>query len=208
VDPLQPDIDKATRRAALYWVEDGLQEVALGALLALLGLFLALQDALPREHPLQFVFKAGFPLLLIGLGVLVRQVVLALKDRYVHPRTGYVAFHPGGRGAGVVAALLAAVIAFAFVLLVRLPGVMAWLPAIQGVVFAGAFLYLGRKVHLMRFPIEGLLVVAGGLALAFRHLPENLGSGLLFVWTGATLAAGGLLAFRTYLRQAPRGEDA
>jgi hypothetical protein len=208
VDPLQTDIDKAARRAAHYWVEDGLQETLVGAFLLLIGLFLVLEGLLPRRSPFHAAFALGFPVVLIGVGVLVRRLVVTLKDRYVHPRTGYVSFQRHSRQAGWVGGVVGGLVAFIIVLLSRAPGLLSWIPALQGLLLAAAFLYAGRKVQLLRFPVQALLVALAGLGLALLGLDENVAAGLLFVWTGAAMATGGLLAFRAYLRQAPPGERA
>ncbi len=208
MDPLQADIDKATRRAALYWLEDGLQETLVGVFFALIGVFLALQGVLPKQPPFRAFFAIGFPVLVIGLGLVVRRLVSKLKDRYVHPRTGYVSFERRNRRTGWVGGIVGGLMAFVIVLLARAPAVLSWMPALQGLLVAAAFLYLGRKVQLPRFTVEAVLCMVAGLGLALLRLDENLASGLLFLWTGAAMAAGGLLAFRAYLRQAPPGEQA
>jgi hypothetical protein len=207
VDPLQADIDKAARRAAHYWVQDGLQEAIVGVFLVLVGAFLVIQGSLPRKSPLQAIFAIGFPILVIGLGLLVRHLVARLKDRYVHPRTGFVAFRRRSRRAGLASGLLGGVIAFMVVLATRAPWLVSWVPALQGALFGAALLYVGRKVELPRFSVEGALAALAGLALALLRLDDNLAAGLLFVWTGTAMAVGGVLAFRSYLRHAPPGEQ-
>lgn len=208
MDPLQSDIDRATRRAQRYWLDDGLQEALVGCFFVLVGLFLVFQGMLPRASPVQAALALAFPLLLIGLGALARRLVLTLKDRYVHPRTGYVAFQKNRQRAGWAGGLVAGAIAFMIVVLSRKPSVLAWLPALQGLLFAGAFLYAGRKVPRLRFPIEALLTAIAGFGLAFVRLDQDVASGLLLLWTGAAMSVGGLVAFRAYLQQAHPGEDA
>jgi hypothetical protein len=208
MDPLQADIDKATRRAAHYWVQDGLQEAIVGAFLVLIGVFLVLQGTTPKGSPLHSFLVLGFPVLLIGLGLVVRYLVMRLKDRYVHPRTGFVAFQRRSRRAGWAVGVLAGLIAFLVVLATRTPALVSWLPAFQGLLFAAALLYLGRRVELLRFPVEAVLVAFAGLGLALLRLEDNVAAGLLFLCAGTAMGAGGVLAFRAYLRQAPPGEQA
>lgn len=208
MDPLQADIDKATRRAAHYWIDDGLQETLVGGFFVLIGAFLAAQGLAPKRAPYNVFFSLGFPILVIGVGLVMRRLVMTLKDRYVHPRTGYVSFARRNRRAGWVSGVIGGAIAFFVVLAFRSPNLLSWLPALEGLAVAGGLLYLSAKVGVTRFAVEALLAAITGFALAFLHLDENLAAGLLFAWIGAAMSVGGLFAFRAYLRQAPPGEQA
>jgi hypothetical protein len=93
-------------------------------------------------------------------------------------------------------------------LITRAPALVTWLPALQGLVLGIAFLYIGRKVDTVRFPIAGVLCAIAGLLLSVLHLGENLATAALFGWLGSIMVAGGALAFRAYLRHAPPPEEA
>ncbi len=99
MDPLDADIHRATRRAFIYWFDDGLQEILVGGCFFLIGVFLCLQGLVGKRPPLNAFFSLGFPVLFVGLFLAARRLVVALKDRYVHPRTGYVSFQRGSRKA-------------------------------------------------------------------------------------------------------------
>ena len=206
-DPLQSDIDKARRRAAHYWLQDGLNEVTIGVLLALVGVYLALEGADTRTAPIRAWVAFGLLVLVAGLGLASRRVVLALKDRYVHPRTGYVALRQTNPRSRWIAGLLAGVIAALFAVVARAPAVLPWLPAAQGLVLGLLFFATWSKVGLTRFPVEGLLCALAGLALSLLGIDEGLASGLVFVWAGLVMAVGGALAFRSYRRTAPPRVD-
>ena len=206
-DPLQPDIDKARRRAAHYWLQDGLNEITVGVLLALVGVYLALEGAVTRTAPLRAWTAFGLLVLVVGVGLVSRRVVLALKDRYVHPRTGYVALRQTNPRSRWLAGLLGGVIAALFAFVARAPAMLAWLPAAQGLVLGLLFFATWSKVGLTRFPVEGLLCALAGLALSLLGIDEGLASGLVFVWAGLVMAVGGALAFRRYLRMAPPRVD-
>jgi hypothetical protein len=208
VDPLEADIEEAKRRAAHYWVQDGLQEALSGSVFVLVGAFLVAQSLAPKVNPYRAFFAFGFPVLIIGLGLLLRGVVMRLKDRYVHPRTGYVSFQRATRRSGWVGGVLGGIVAALVVVAARNPAVVSWLPALQGLATGAALLYVGLKLGVARFSVEAVLTALPGLGLAFLDLDENLASGVLFAWTGLAMALGGLLAFRSYLRQAPPGEQA
>ncbi len=207
-DPLQPDLDKAQRRAARYWLQDGLNEITVGVLLILVGGYLAVESAVPSTAPLRTWIAFGLLVLVAGLGLGARRVVLALKDRYVHPRTGYVALRQTNPRSRWLAGLLGGVIAALFAIVAKAPPVVAWIPAAQGLVLGLLFFASWSKVGLTRFPIEGLLCALAGLGLSLIGIDEGLASGLVFVWAGLVMGAGGVLAFRAYRRTAPGRVDA
>jgi hypothetical protein len=64
------------------------------------------------------------------------------------------------------------------------------------------------KVELTRFPVEGLLCALAGLGISLLGIDGGLAFGLVFVWAGLVMGAGGVLAFRTYQRTAPGRVDA
>lgn len=207
-DPLQHDLQQAEQRAARYWVRDGLNEIVLGAVFLVVGAYLLLEAVLPATHGLKGWLVTGFSLLLIGLSLVTRRTVVRLKDRYVHPRTGYIAFRreksPAARWfAGILAGTIGMVVAF----VASTPPLLPWLPALQGLFFGAVFLFAWRKLQLTRFTVEGLLCTAAGLGLAWLRLDETLATGLELGWAGLVMAIGGVLAFRAYLHDAPaRGE--
>ena len=208
-DPLQHDIDQARQRAARYWVADGLNEMTSGALLLLIGAYLMLEPQVSVSPVARVVVILGFAVTLLVVSLLTRRLVLHLKDRYVHPRTGYIALSekksPAARWfAGGLAGAIGAIVAIA----VNQEQLLAWLPAIQGVFFGACYLFAWHKLRLMRFPVEGLCAVVAGLVIVSLHLTEDLATGVLFLVVGLLLAAGGALAFRSYLQTAPEKEDA
>jgi uncharacterized membrane protein YjjP (DUF1212 family) len=202
-DPLQPDLDRAQRRAAHYWLRDGLNEVTVGVLLVLVGVYLAVESAVPRTQPLRTWIAFGLLVLVAGLGLGSRRMVLALKDHYVHPRTGYVALRQPNPRSRWLAGLLGGVIAALFAIVAKAPAVVAWIPAVQGLVLGLLFFATWSKVELTRFPVEGLLCALAGLGLSLLGIDESLASGLVFGWAGLVMAVGGALAFRSYRRTAP-----
>ena len=207
-DPLQLDLDKAQRRAAHYWLQDGLNEITVGVLFALVGVYLALESAVPRAAPLRAWVAFGTPALVAGLGLVARRVVLALKDRYVHPRTGYVALRQTNPRSRWLAGLLGGVIAALFAVVARAPAVLAWLPAAQGLVLGLLFFATWSKAGLTRFPVEGLLCALAGLGCSLLGIDEGLASGLVFGWAGLVMAAVARSPSDVYRRTAPTRVDA
>ena len=207
MDDFQREIDQAEKRTRRYWFEDGLAEISGGLVFLLVALYLLVDDALRGTAP-GAVFTLAFPVLIVVLGLAGRRMVRAAKDRYVHPRTGFVSF-PRRRGHRAARAALAFVIAVLFGLLAsRARILVTWIPALEGGIFAVAFFYLGRKVEILRFPLEGLLCAITGVALSAVGLSEDVAAALLFAWLGVVLIAGGGVAFLGYLKRVPPKEDA
>jgi len=206
MDDLQHELDAVEKRTRRYWFQDGVVEMSSGAVFLVVAIYLLIQNAWRDTLP-HTVFNIAFPVLIVVLVFAGRWMVRTVKDRYVHPRTGYVSFrrregHRWARGAlaFVIAALTTLVIS-------RSPVLLNWIPALEGLVFAVAFFALGRNVDILRFPVEGLLCALVGVALAVSRLQEDVAAALLFAWLGVVLVAGGLGAFIGYTRQLPPSEQ-
>jgi hypothetical protein len=208
MDPLQPDIDRATRRAAFYWMEDGLSEILSGGVFLLLGAYFYIQTLLPPRGVVTALFAGGFPLLIIGSAVVAQRLVRSLKDKYVHPRTGYVGLRRQRTHRALTGFLGGSIAALLVVIMNRSPLLVSWLPALEGLILGAAFLWAGKRTQLVRFPVEGLLAAGMGLLLAIHPIGETLSYAALFAWLGLIVAIPGVLAFRSYLRHAPPPEEA
>ncbi len=205
MDELQHDLRRAGDRARRYWFEDGLAEISGGSVFLVVALYLGLEQAL-RHTPSGGVLNMAFPLAAVALALAGRRLVRIAKDRFVHPRTGYVEFRRPRRPwiTALLAAAMSALMAF---LLSQARALVEWLPAVEGLMFAGAFLYLGRRTHLLRFPVEGLVCVLLGTAVSLFHPGQDIGTAMLFAGLGVTVLAGGFAAFAQYVRQAPPPEQ-
>jgi hypothetical protein len=208
VDDIQHDIDRVERRVRRYWVEDGLAEILSGLMIALVGLYLVIMGVMPARSPWSAAFSLGFPVFIVALGLLSRGWILAAKDRYVHPRTGFIQYRQrtshrwfSGILAGCIAALFA-------LLINRTPIIVTWIPALQGLLFGVMFFVGGRKLNVVRFSVEGVLAAVAGLVLSLQRLDGDRAAGLLFAWVGLVMAIGGAIVFRGYLRHTPPPEEA
>lgn len=201
MDDPQSEIDQVEKRTRRYWFDDGLAEIGTGAGFLLVALSLlfarAFEDRLGRWVNLTFIVA-------VMIGTFVGQyAVRVAKDRYVHPRTGYVSFArpPANRWANAaLGVVIGAIFAFA---VSGARGLAEWIPTLIGVMLAAGLLAFGRITGRLRFPLAGISCAAVGLLLSMLRFSENLAAGLLFAWTGIVLVAGGIAAFRAYMRQAP-----
>jgi hypothetical protein len=207
VDDLQREMARIEKRTRRYWFDDGLAEIMGGVVFLLVAGYLLVENGL-RGTRAAGLFTVGFPLLIVVLSLAARRTVRAVKDRFIHPRTGFISFgHPRGhRWASAALAFVIALLVVAVISNARF--LVNWIPAVEGGLFALAFLYMGRKSEIVRFPIGGLLCAIGGVVVSVMKLDEEIGAAVLMAWVGIVLVAGGTLALAAYVRRLPPREEA
>ncbi len=204
-------IKNLTRRTFQYWYNDGLTELAAGALILLIGL-INLALALLNSSTLNQMSLIFQPLVLVGGFFAINGIVKPLKERFVYPRTGYVAYHkPEGRRLHLLralAAVLGMVIAIAAAVLLRVIN-EAWIPAFVGLALAMFMTYLGFKLGLIRFFVVAGFTILLGFAAAWFQLNDLYAKAFIYGGFGLALIVSGGLTLRHYFRstQPPAGEE-
>ena len=193
----------AERRARRYWYEDGLGEMAVGAVFVFLGAYFTAQAFLAGRmgRTTDVLFNLLFPVIVIGGALGVRVVIGRLKERLVYPRAGYATYPQARRLPKWVTGSIAGAIAGLVAVLARsAPGIDALLPAFQGFLMAVFLWWLGRLSGLPRFPVLGLACAAIGVAVSLlRPASTTMAGALFFGPVGAALVLSGLIAFRRFL---------
>jgi hypothetical protein len=200
MDDFRRETARIEERVRRHWAEDGLNEIRGGVLGLLVGAYIMVQGWPPSWTTTRVLFAVGFPVLILGLGFLSQRWVRDAKDRYVHPRTGYVALRGNQRLSMMLGGIMGVASILGEVLVNH--GLVARV-AVIGVVVGGVFFYSGRRVGLVRAQVEGLLCAVVGVSLSLLHLGESRAIALLCGWVGLSLAIGGAFAFRAHLRHAP-----
>ncbi len=206
MDDLQHELDAVEKRTRRYWYQDGICEMASATVFLLVAGYFLLQNAW-RNSAHDLLLNIAFPLIIVALALAARRVIRVVKDRYVHPRTGYVSFSRRAGHRWARAALAFAIGVLTTLLILRSPVLVNWTAALEGLVFAAFFFYVGRKVDILRFPIEGVLCAVVGVLVSASHLDEDVAAALLFAWLGVLVGTGGLVAFVRYARQLPPREQ-
>ncbi len=207
MDDLRGEIDRIEKRTRRYWFDDGIVEISAGIVFLVVAAYFVVEEALGGAGSGRFL-NVAFAGLVVVLAFSAKWAARAIKDRYVHPRTGFVAFprRSGRRWAkavlGFACGSLLATVAM------RAPLLQNWIPAVMGGIFAVAFFYVGRRADVLRFPVEGLLTAAAGVAVSFLHVSEDVGIALLFGCFGLLVTGGGLVGLVGYLRHTRRPEEA
>ncbi len=206
----QADLDRRARR---YWYEDGFVEIALGGLLAGLGILLGL-DALATAGALPGVVRILASVLLVVLvlgGVLAsRPAIRASKERVTYPRTGFVAYRHQTRPRRVLAAALVASVGLVSVAVLASPGgTPGRVVGVEALTLSGTLVIPAWRFGLGRFYALAAVTAAGGCLAVILAVPDTGRSALLYVIAGVALLVSGSWTLRAYLRQtgdAPNAE--
>jgi MFS family permease len=206
------DLKAIERRTIRSFYDDGLFEIALGAILLLLGGYFFGELVLPESSPLHAFLSSAFVLVIVFAGLLINKILRFLKARITYPRAGYVSFRkersPKRRWQS---AALGALIGGSFPFLMSLvPSFKDMLPAINGLLFGVVFLLLANKSGVARYYILSLASIAIGIALAAAGIGDTRGISLFYALFGAAMVLSGLAALIVFLRRnklAPEAVD-
>ncbi len=194
-------IDQAVRRARRYWYVDGLNEIAIGGLCLLLGIYFQVQGNLQIAALLREMLEIGLVLIIIGGVFLINKAMKFLKEQITYPRTGYVGYrHPSlfrRLATGLLAAAIAAVIS---AVLMIAPVGLDWMAGLTGLILAAVWLFIAWRLQLSRFLVLSLVSLGGGVFLALTQLDGIAGVSAIYFLEGAALLVSGGLTFWAYLR--------
>ena len=195
------NLEKLQKQTLRYYYQDGLVELGVGILFAVIGVDTWLLSITPPGSPLAIAAWILLPLLTIGGIIFVQRFVKNLKDRLVHPRTGFIEYKTKPNRYRWL------VIGFAFALSISVL-VMPYEWFTKGSATGGAILYvilasIGAQVDLRRLIVIGFLGLIFGVALAFLVQNENAGLALTFAISGCALLISGGFALRKYLIDNP-----
>jgi len=201
------DIEKIEKRTVQSFYEDGLFEIALGAVFLLLGGYFFAQMSAPKGSALEGALSILFVIVIGSSAFLASRILRFFKRRITYPRTGYVAFkkkEPSVRRrvatavvAGIIGASLAALYSLS-------PSVKVLLPAVNGLLLAIAVLLFANKVGLIRYYILAAVSAVIGFAVTAAGIGDIKGVSLYYGLFGAAAVLSGLAALVVYLRRSPR----
>ena len=211
-----PDIDEIVNRTKKHAYRDGIGEIHFGATVALMGLMMVAEGIfripLLFHTPLPSFWAIAMAVVAMGSWLLGRWLVPAVKGRLVYPRTGFVAYRQPEMpkpwliwGIGCLVGIL--MVGVMAIVRIQFPPAVEWLPLGFGIAVSAFLLSLGSRMRLRRFWVLAGFSALAGLAASLSGLGEGLGAGVYFVAMGLAMAAGGALALRSYLHQAPKPEE-
>lgn len=194
-------IQKQTFR---YYYEDGLAELAVGILFFVVGLDVWLISSVPQGTLIAIIAWILLPIITVAGIYGVQHFVKNLKEKYVHPRTGYIEYAAKPNRYRWLVSGFALALAVSFMLLPY-----DWLQ--KGLVTAGMIIFvilvsIGTQVGLKRLIAEGILSFIIGIILAFLPFSDNASLVATFIPTGLILILIGFLVFRKYRSDNPLPE--
>lgn len=201
-NPIQ-DIQKQTYR---YYYQDGLVELAVGILFLVIGLDTYVISSLPVKSPGAIAAWIALPVLTIGGIYGIGRFVKNLKERLVHPRTGFIEYAARRNPYRWLISAVALALVLAILLLPY-----DWLQ--KGSIAGGTLLFIilvsiGAQVDLKRLIVVGVLSLAIGVGFALSPLSDNASLAATFAAAGLILVLTGGVSFRAYLSQNPLAEEA
>jgi hypothetical protein len=204
ISTMKDNINYHVQRTRQYWHVDGLAELVTGGIFLFLGAYFFTLSALPPNSLLNTLLQAGFALIFIGILLLGKRFVAALKARLTFPRTGFVEYRPPTRRSRWISAGLAFLMAALVVaLMARAPASLAWMPAITSLIVAAGWLIFASRLGLPRFFLLAIASLAIGIGLSLAGLGDLLGLAIYYALMGFVLLLSGGLTLRSYLKQAP-----
>lgn len=196
-NPIQ-DIQKQTFR---YYYQDGLAELAVGILFAIVGLDTYMISILTPGTPLSITTWILLPLLTVVGIIGVQRFVKVLKEKHVHQRTGYIEYTQKPRPYRWLVSGIVLVLAISIILLPY-----DWLQ--KGSITGGMILCvilatIGVSVNLKRLVALGVLSLILGIVFGYLPFSDNASLAVTFLAMGVVLSVVGGLVFRNYLANNP-----
>jgi len=207
---MKSEIEKIEKRPIQYWYEDGLNELAFGAIDLCAGAYFWLRTRIPQGSAWHVLWAIGmFPLLYVGIHLL-NNMVKTLKQNLTYSRTGFVSFRrPQGwrKWFSIRGAIFGAgwALVYGFLRSDAFPSVntAAWIPLVTGLIFAGAFIWAGMKTGIFRLLVTAVISALAGVGLFLAGLPEMAALGAFWGILGVSFCLSGAFALLRYLRRHP-----
>jgi hypothetical protein len=201
------EMKRLERRTAQYWFEDGIWEMAFGALMLLMGIYLFSWLIIPRK-PLGIALWgiSAFPLLMICVWI-VNRVIRSSKEKWTYPRLGFVSYQrqdvaKRGRRFSWRGGILGGVVGFASPFLKDLAG-FSWFIMGGGVILGLSILYVALRISQTRFFLLSIIMLSAGTILATTRLDPAIGLAILYAIQGLFLIAAGRITFGRFVRNNP-----
>jgi hypothetical protein len=196
-----PTPNELIDRPFRYFYEDGLVELAVGTLFLAAGLAIGAWGTSSPDSPWRLLGVA----VLIGIplagSLIFRSLVQKVKDRWIHPRTGYVEYgdpQPSkARWVVIAGALVLAASGF------FLPDRLNDMSLVEGALLGLVLATLGHRARLGRFYLLAAIAALIGLAAALLLNSDVSGSAVTFGATGGVMMLSGACALNRYLASHP-----
>lgn len=200
------DTNRILARAYAHWIEDGIVEIGLGGLFAVVGAYRALIHVVGSNSPYYGWLSLGLLVVMLGYAGGIGRAVKALKIRVAYPRTGYVNFKPQKRNYKRTIALFffAGVLGTLIGILVTQPGergIGSFIPIIMGACWAAFFVYVARRIDVQRFYYLAAFSVGVGILIGLLGVGIVFGISFYYLGIGLAQIVSGSVALVLYLQR-------
>ncbi len=204
---MMDEIKRLERRPFQFWFEDGIWEMAFGAMILFLGIFFLGQLIIPRK-PLWLALwvVASLPVLFFSARF-VNRGIQSSKEKWTYPRAGFVSYQRQGgfkrsRRFSWRGAILGLVSGLTYSLLKDVSG-FSWPLLVFGFLCGIAILYIAVRTNQARFFLLSIVMFIAGIILAKARADVIIGLGVLYAVQGLFLIASGRITFGRFVRQNP-----
>lgn len=186
------DAKRLQRQMMLYYTQDGLWDVFIGACVLAWGLLVETEMS---------------PLILVSC-VAAGALLWVAKRRITHPRIGYVRFRPASRWRSLLAGLIGMFVGGGLVLL-RSQTVVGtlidpYVPVWTGLAMGGLVAIVALSFNTRRFYVYGALIFLAGVV----HQWGGVSLWLAVTLAGIAITVSGTMVLRRFLRENPKVDEA
>jgi hypothetical protein len=197
-------LSEARMRARRFSFRDGIEEITLGVIIML---------SFGGNSIIHSGYLPGiviYELVILSLVVYGRRIIDAVRARITYPRSGYVqSFIPRSRilASFVLGSLGGLVLVRVVRHVCRVDGAnlaewSQWVPALAGLGFGAAWIYVGMRYGLRRFLVVGVFSMFLGVGASIEF-PWILALSIVAVGFGCANLCSGGFALLSYLRTTP-----
>ncbi len=201
---MKSNVNEIQRRTVGYWFDDGLVDLFVGGIFLVLAIFFTVSGLLQPGFLTALTVGIGQPLIIL-VGFLVgKKVIPILKEKYIYPRTGYIAYRERSRlsrGRRIIIALVSGAVTSATLLLV-LPNLgedLIWL--LSGIMIAAFMIFLGLRTGLIRYLILAGIAILTGAFVSIIGILEPFQAALFYGLFGVAWLVQGAVSLFGYLRK-------
>jgi len=200
------DLNKTIRRSQQYWFDDGLAELLIGVLFAVIGLLFWWQTS--AASPIVTIGGAiALPFVIIVGVFLLGHTLRWLKQRLVYPRTGYITYQKPSKRRRNVSWLVGALVGILTAVAVTQLDLTELTAAFIGAGIGIGMFMIGLRIGLIRFHLLAVWSVAIGILISFSAVADTLAAMLALELIGLGLIVSGGFTFWRYWRNSDSGNE-
>lgn len=197
------NINEIIRNTRRYWYVDGINEMAGGLLIFIMGGSYYLSSLIPNIGLRSIMLGFGQPLIIIGGSLLASRLVKKIKESFTYPRSGYMVFR-SQKSKKVPRILLTILLAIFISVIVTFFTSMIpdyFIPLLITIFMAVLTIYLGYQNGVKRFYFIAVIKILFGVVLTYWNPDEFYRFVILFCGIGLIWIISGVIALIGYLQK-------